>query len=74
MQMVNSEITLEMNMSNDGEFILDGKQVKFSEYGGSSKVDVSRMFGKLKDEYAIYEVNAKDLGWQIKSFDEWLNS
>jgi len=74
MQMVRSETTLEKSMSNNGEFMLDGKRVKFSEYGGSSKVDVSRMFGKLKDEYAIYEVNAKDLGWRIKSFDEWLNS
>ena len=74
MQMERFATTLEKNMSNDGEFVLDGKRVKFSEYGGSSKVDVSRMFGKLEDEYAIYEVNAKDLGWRIKSFDEWLNS
>jgi len=39
-----------------------------------ARTGVSKMFGKLKDEYAIYEVNAKNLGWQIKSFDEWLNS
>ena len=74
MQMERFATTLEKNMSNDGEFVLDGKRVKFNDYGGSSKVDVSKMFGKLKDEYAIYEVNAKDLGWRIKSFDEWLNS
>jgi len=61
-------------MTDGNKFILDGKRVKFSDYGGSSKIDVSRMFGKLKDEYAIYEVNAKSLGWRIKSFDEWLNS
>ena len=61
-------------MIDSNKFILDGKRVKFSDYGGSSKIDVSRMFGKLKDEYAIYEVNAKNLGWRIKSFDEWLNS
>mgnify|MGYP001265338498 FL=1 len=24
-------------MTNDGKFILDGKRVKFSDYGGSSK-------------------------------------
>ena len=61
-------------MTDSNKFILDGKRVKFSDYGGSSKIDVSRMFGKLKDEYAIYKVNAKNLGWRIKSFDEWLNS
>ena len=61
-------------MTDSNKFILDGKRVKFSDYGGSSKIDVSRMFGKLKDEYAIYEANAKSLGWRIKSFDEWLNS
>ena len=26
-------------MANDGKFILDGKRVKFSEYGGSSMAD-----------------------------------
>ena len=61
-------------MIDSNKFILDGKLVKFSDYGGSSKIDVSRMFGKLKDEHAIYEANAKSLGWRIKSFDEWLNS
>lgn len=30
--------------------------------------------GKLQDEYDIYVSNAKSLGWNIKSFDEWLNS
>ena len=37
-------------------------------------VGVSKMFGKLKDEYAIYETNASALGWRVKSFNEWLNS
>ena len=27
-------------MANDGKFILDGKRVKFSDYGGSSKVSI----------------------------------
>ena len=25
-------------MTNDGKFVLDGKRVKFSDYGGSSKI------------------------------------
>ena len=27
-------------MTNDGKFVLDGKRVKFSDYGGSSKVGI----------------------------------
>ncbi len=30
--------------------------------------------GTLEERYAIYLACAKDLGWQIKTFDEWLNS
>jgi hypothetical protein len=28
----------------------------------------------LKDKYEIYVKCATDLGWSIKTFDEWLNS
>ena len=28
----------------------------------------------LQTRYAIYVVQAKSLGWVVKSFDEWLNS
>jgi len=28
----------------------------------------------LEDRYAIYVRCATDLGWQIKTFEEWLNS
>lgn len=28
----------------------------------------------LKDRYNIYVRCATDLGWQVKSFEEWLNS
>lgn len=28
----------------------------------------------LKDRYAIYVEQAKQLGWPIKSFEDWLNS
>lgn len=30
--------------------------------------------GTLRDRYEIYVQCAKDLGWPIKTFDEWLNS
>lgn len=30
--------------------------------------------GSLQDRYAIYVEQAKQLGWPIKTFDEWLNS
>jgi|GEM_PF-2856018 len=29
--------------------------------------------GSLQDRYAIYVEQAKQLGWPIKTFDEWLN-
>jgi hypothetical protein len=30
--------------------------------------------GQLADEYEIYKAQAEQMGWQVKSFDEWLNS
>ncbi len=30
--------------------------------------------GQLADEYEIYKSQAEQMGWQVKSFDEWLNS
>ena len=39
---------------------------------GSGRADgLSKMFGKLADEYEIYKANAPA---PHKSFDEWLNS
>ena len=29
---------------------------------------------KLIDRYNIYVACAKSLGWEVKTFDEWLNS
>lgn len=28
----------------------------------------------LKQRYMIYAQQARELGWYVKSFDEWLNS
>jgi hypothetical protein len=33
-----------------------------------------KMLGHLEDEYEIYAKAAKDLGWEVKTIDEWLNS
>lgn len=30
--------------------------------------------GSLAEAYEIYKSQAEQLGWQVKSFDEWLNS
>ena len=35
-------------MTNDGKFVLDGKRVKFSDYGGSSKT-LSSLLYRLDD-------------------------
>jgi len=40
-------------------------------FGSDKKAGLSKMFGKLKDEYEIYLAYAPA---PHKSFDEWLNS
>lgn len=30
--------------------------------------------GTNDNEYQIYASNAKDLGWEVKTYEEWLNS
>lgn len=30
--------------------------------------------GSEQDRYDIYVANATELGWVVKTFDEWLNS
>lgn len=30
--------------------------------------------GTLRDRYEIYVYQATQLGWEVKTFDEWLNS
>ena len=30
--------------------------------------------GSNDAEYQIYKTAAEDLGWQVKTYDEWLNS
>lgn len=32
------------------------------------------MAGSLRDRYNVYVQCATDLGWTVKTFDEWLNS
>ena len=38
---------------NDGKFILDGKRVKFSDYGGSSKVGIDDRLDNIESEIGI---------------------
>ena len=38
---------------NDGKFILDGKRVKFSDYGGSSKVGIDDRLDFIESEIGI---------------------
>ena len=40
-------------MTNDGKFILDGKRVKFSDYGGSSKVGNDDRLDFIESEIGI---------------------
>ena len=38
---------------NDGKFVLDGKRVEFSDYGGSSKVDIDDRLDNIESEIGI---------------------
>ena len=40
-------------MTNDGKFILDGKRVKFSDYGGSSKVGIDDRLDAIESEIEV---------------------
>ena len=40
-------------MTNDGKFILDGKRVKFSDYGGSSKVGIDDRLDTIESEIEV---------------------
>lgn len=30
--------------------------------------------GTLRDRYEIYRANAESLGWDVKTFDDWMDS
>ena len=38
---------------NDGKFILDGKRVEFSDYGGSSKVSIDDRLDNIESEIEV---------------------
>ena len=40
-------------MANDGKFVLDGKRVEFSDYGGSSKVSIGDRLDKIESEIKV---------------------
>ena len=52
---------------NDGKFVLDGKRVKFSDYGGSSKTVSSRL-NNIEGDLGHIEADVNDLG------DLWCDS
>ena len=47
---------------NDGKFVLDGKRVEFSDYGGSSKVSIDDRLDKIESEIkVIHHVVGKEI-------------
>ena len=52
---------------NDGKFVLDGKRVEFSDYGGSSKTVSSRL-NNIEGDLGHIEADVNDLG------DLWCDS
>jgi len=49
-------------MTNDGKFVLDGKRVEFSDYGGSSKVSIDDRLDRIESEIkVIHHVVGKEI-------------
>ena len=47
---------------NDGKFVLDGKRVEFSDYGGSSKVSIDDRLDRIESEIkVIHHVVGKEI-------------
>ena len=46
-------------MTNDGKFVLDGKRVEFSDYGGSSKTASSRL-NTIETDFYVLEADTND--------------
>ena len=44
---------------NDGKFVLDGKRVEFSDYGGSSKTASSRL-NTIETDFYVLEADIND--------------
>ena len=53
-------------MTNDGKFVLDGKRVEFSDYGGSSKVSIDNRLDNIEAEIRVLQYSAGKM-------NEWLS-
>ena len=53
-------------MTNDGKFVLDGKRVEFSDYGGSSKVSIDDRLDNIEAEIRVLQYSAGKM-------NEWLS-
>ena len=51
---------------NDGKFVLDGKRVEFSDYGGSSKTASSRL-NTIETDFYVLEADINDRLDRIES-------
>jgi len=51
---------------NDGKFVLDGKRVEFSDYGGSSKVGADDRLDTIEAEIRVLQYSAGKM-------NEWLS-
>jgi len=50
-----------------GQLMHEGKVV-------SESTSQTQVRGSNSSEYEIYVANAEDLGWPVKTYEEWLNS
>ena len=57
-------------MTNDGKFILDGKRVKFSDYGGSSKVGIDDRLDNIESEIEVMKCEVANNSLTLNKIEE----
>ena len=57
-------------MTNDGKFILDGKRVKFSDYGVSSKVGIDDRLDAIESEIEVMKCEVANNRLTLNEIEE----
>ena len=55
---------------NDGKFILDGKRVEFSDYGGSSKVGIGDRLDTIESEIEVMKCEVANNSLTLNQIEE----
>ena len=55
---------------NDGKFVLDGKRVEFSDYGGSSKVGIDDRLDTIESEIEVMKCEVANNSLTLNQIEE----